>query len=464
MLPVITLVGRPNVGKSTLFNRLTRTRDALVADYPGLTRDRQYGIGRVGPGPYVVVDTGGLSGGEGVEMLTERQVRMAIDEADHLLFLVDARDGVTAADLDIAAELRRTGKPLTLVANKVDHLDWDTAGAELHALGLGEPLPIAASQGRGVQLLLEQVFEQLPATGAGTAPDEPDARGTLVAVVGRPNAGKSTLINRLLGEERVVVYDSPGTTRDSVFVPFTVGERRYTLIDTAGVRRRSRITDSIEKFSIIKTLQAIETCHVVLMVVDARVGIGEQDATLAAHIVDSGRALIIAVNKWDGLDADQRTAIKDQLARRLAFLDFAAVHFVSALHGSGVGLLLEAVDRAFANAMRTLPTPELTRLLEDAVQAHPPPVVRGHRIKLRYAHQGGRNPPIIVIHGNQTGALPDAYRRYLVNRFRKALELSGTPLRLELKSGANPYEGRRNRLTPRQLRKKRRLKEHVRRR
>jgi len=461
MLPVITLVGRPNVGKSTLFNRLTRTRDALVADYPGLTRDRQYGIGRIGPGPYLVVDTGGISGGDGVAVLMERQVRLAIDEADHLLFMVDAREGVTAADLDIAAELRRTGKPLTLVANKVDRLDWDTAGAELHGLGLGDPMPVAATQGRGVTGLLEQVFARLPPERLDADSDQRDERGTTIAVVGRPNAGKSTLINRLLGEERVVVYDSPGTTRDAVFIPFSLGERHYTLIDTAGVRRRARVTDTIEKYSIIKTLQAIEACNVVVLVLDAQAGIGEHDATLAGHIVDSGRALVIAVNKWDGLDPDQRTAVKDALARRLSFLDFAAVHYISALHGSGVGLLLDEVDSAYANATRNLPTPLLTRALQQAIEAHQPPVVHGHRIKLRYAHQGGRNPPIIVIHGNQTQDVPDPYRRFLINHFRKTLKLSGTPLRLELKTGSNPYEGRRNQLTPRQARKRQRLKAFV---
>jgi GTP-binding protein len=463
MLPVITLLGRPNVGKSTLFNRLTRTRDALVADYPGLTRDRQYGQGRLGPGPYLVVDTGGISGGEGVEVLMERQVRIAIDEADHLLFLVDARDGLSATDHDIATELRRTGKPLTLVANKVDHLDWDLAAAELHALGLGEPQPIAASQGRGVNALLDRVF-------AGLAPSEEDDatenadKGTQIAIVGRPNAGKSTLINRLLGEERVVAFDAPGTTRDSVFIPFERDDRRYTLIDTAGVRRRARVREVIEKFSIIKTLQAIDAANCCILVLDAQQGIGDQDANLAAHIVERGRALVVAVNKWDGLDADQRRSVKEAMARRLGFLDFADQHFISALHGSGVGLLLEAVDAAFGNAVRDLPTPVLTRLLEDAVTEHQPPLVRGHRIKLRYAHQGGRNPPIIVIHGNQTADVPDAYRRFLINRFRKALKLSGTPMRLEFKTGENPYQDRRNKLTPRQARKRERLKRYVKRR
>jgi len=460
MLPVIALVGRPNVGKSTLFNRLTQTRDALVADFPGLTRDRQYGIGKLGPERYVVVDTGGISGGDGVEALMERQVQQAIAEADHLLFLLDARDGVTAGDLDIAASLRRTGKPLTPVVNKIDHLAEVLAAAEFHSLGLGDPWLIAASQGRGVAALMQHVCTRLPPTEDAAAIDDARVR---VAVVGRPNAGKSTLINRILGEERVVAYDSPGTTRDSVAIPFDVGEHRYTLIDTAGVRRRARVSDAVEKFSIIKTLQAIEACHVVILVLDARLGIGEQDATLAGHIVEAGRALVVAINKWDGLDPEQRQRIRHEYERRLGFLDFAAVHRVSALHGSGVGLLLDAADAAYANAMRELPTPLLTRLLEDAVQAHQPPLVHGRRIKLRYAHQGGRNPPIIVIHGNQTEALPAAYRRYLMNRFRGALALAGTPLRLELRSGDNPYAGRRNRLSPRQARKRQRLKDFVRR-
>ncbi len=460
MLPVIALVGRPNVGKSTLFNRLTRTRDALVADYPGLTRDRQYGIGRMGPGPYLVVDTGGISGGDGVEVLMERQVRLAINEADHVLFMVDAHDGVSPADIDIATELRRTGKPLTLVVNKIDHLSQDLVSAEFHELGLGDPWAIAATQGRGVTGLIEKVLEQLPPQEASDEVTGADA-GIQIAVVGRPNAGKSTLINRILGEERVVAFDSPGTTRDSVFIPFTLGERRYTLIDTAGVRRRARVSDVIEKFSVIKTLQAIEACNVVVLVLDAHQGIGEQDATLAGHVIESGRALVIAVNKWDGLDPEQRAGIKDAIARKLQFLDFATTHFISALHGSGVGLLLDEVDAAFASATRTLPTPILTRLLEDAIQEHQPPLVHGHRIKLRYAHQGGRNPPIVVIHGNQTADVPDTYRRFLINRFRKALKLYGTPMRLEFKTGKNPYEGKRNKLTPRQERHRQRLKRFV---
>lgn len=460
MLPVITLIGRPNVGKSTLFNRLTRTRDALVADFPGLTRDRQYGIGRIGPRPYIIVDTGGIgTAAEGVEALMERQVQRAIAEADHLLFLVDTRDGCTPDDLDIAQRLRRLGKPIMLVVNKSDTTDPTLAVTDFHQLGLGEPWAASATQGLGVRPLIDQVFAQLPEAEDSDAPDSDDGR-IKVAVVGRPNAGKSTLINRLLGEERVVTFDSPGTTRDSIFIPFERPghAQRYTLIDTAGLRRRSRVNDPIEKFSVIKTLQAIEAANVIILVIDAHEGIGEQDATLAGHIIDSGRALVVAINKWDGLDPDTRNRVRDQFMRKLAFLDFAKLHRVSALYGSGVGHLLDDVDLAYANATRDLSTPELTRLLEAAVIEHQPPLVHGRRIKLRYAHQGGRNPPIIVIHGNQTDVVPETYKRYLINRFRKELDLLGTPLRLEFKSGTNPYQGKRNILTARQIAKKQRLK------
>ncbi len=458
MLPVVTLVGRPNVGKSTLFNRLTRTRDALVADFPGLTRDRQYGLGRVGPAGYIVVDTGGISPeAEGVEALMQGQVRRAIEEADHILFLVDAQSGVTPDDQEVAERLRRTGKPLTLVVNKTDHRDPVIAAADFHSLGLGEPVAIAAVHGRGVEGLMARVLAAPPVAGApgdGAA----EGQGVKIAVVGRPNAGKSTLVNRLVGEERVLVFDAPATTRDSIYVPFQRAGRDYTLIDTAGMRRRARIEDAIEKFSVIKTLQAIEACNVVVLVLDAQQGIGEHDANLAAHIIESGRALVVAVNKWDGLDGHQRDAIKTALQRRLAFLDFATTRFISALHGSGVGVLLDEVDKAFANATRALSTPQITRILEAAVREHSPPTVHGRRIKLRYAHQGGRNPPIIVIHGNQTEALPESYRRYLIGRFRDELRLYGTPLRLELRSGTNPFEGRRNTLTPRQERSRERLR------
>ncbi len=462
MLPVIALVGRPNVGKSTLFNRFTRSRDALVADQPGLTRDRKYGIGRLGDRPYLVVDTGGISGDrEGVEALMDRQVRLAIEEADHILYLVDAREGLTGGDERIAAELRRTGKPVTLVVNKSESLDRELAAAEFHALGLGEPVPISAAHGRGVKPLVNQVLDTLPPADESPLEEE---KGVQIAVVGRPNVGKSTLINRLLGEERLVAYDQPGTTRDSVRVPFEHQGCRYTLIDTAGVRRRARVSEAIEKFSVIKALQAMEQANVVLLVLDAREGVTEQDATLAGHVLESGRALVVVVNKWDGLDPDRKARIKSELERRLPFLSFAEVKFISALHGTGVGHLMEAADQAWRAATTDLKTAELTRVLQQAVQEHQPPLVRGRRIKLRYAHQGGRNPPLIVIHGNQTGSVPAVYRRYLVNRFRQAFDLWGTPVRIEFRTGENPYEGRRNKLTPRQQRKRRRLMKHVKRR
>ncbi|RTZ74555.1 MAG: ribosome biogenesis GTPase Der [Gammaproteobacteria bacterium] len=462
MLPVIALVGRPNVGKSTLFNRLTRSRDALVADQPGLTRDRQYGIGRIGDRPYVVVDTGGISGdAEGVEMLMDRQVRLAIEEADHILYLVDGREGLAGADEQIAEELRRTGKPVTVVVNKSESLDRDIAAAEFHALGLGDPVPISAAHGRGVKPLMNRVLETLPP--AEETAEEEQERGVQIAVVGRPNVGKSTLINRLLGEERLVAYDKPGTTRDSIQVPFEHRGRRYTLIDTAGVRRRARVSEAIEKFSIIKTLQAMEQANVVLLVLDAHEGITEQDASLAGHVLDSGRALVVVINKWDGLEKDERERVKSELERKLPFLSFAEMKFVSALHGTGVGHLMEAVDSAYAAATRDLKTAELTRVLEEAVMEHQPPLVRGRRIKLRYAHQGGRNPPLIVIHGNQTESVPAAYQRYLANRFRQAFHLWGTPVRIEFRTTANPYKGRRNKLNVRQQQKRRRLMKHVKR-
>jgi len=459
MLPTLTLVGRPNVGKSTLFNRLTRTRDALVADYPGLTRDRRYGIGRIGPYPYVLVDTGGLSEeSAGLAGLVEQQIAHALAEADHLLFLVDARDGCTGADLEIAERLRRMGKAITLVVNKTDYGDPDLATAEFHPMGLGEPFAVSATQGRGVKALMERIWGGVPKTWPNATTPIPENSGTRIAIVGRPNVGKSTLVNRLLGEERLVACDAPGTTRDSIEVPFEYQGKPYTLIDTAGVRRRAKVRETVEKFSVVKTLQAIEQCNLVILVLDARQGIGEQDATLATHILDNGRALVVAVNKWDGLGDEERARVRNALDRTLGFLDFAAVHYISARHGSGVGRLPEAANRAIANATRDLGTPELTRILEEAVRGHPPPLVRGRRIKLRYAHQGGRNPPVIVIHGNRTAAVPHAYRRYLANCFRRRLDLTGTPLRLEFRTATNPYAGRRNRLTPSQQRKRARLK------
>jgi len=454
--PVIALVGRPNVGKSTLFNRLTRSRDALVADQPGLTRDRQYGIGRLGVRPYIVVDTGGIGGeGLGVDGLMLEQVKHAIGEASHVLFLLDARGGLTGADESIAAELRRTGKPITAVVNKSEGLDPDVASADFFTLGLGSPVPIAAAHGRGVKNLVNQVLDSLPPV---EAEDEQIAASSVkIAVVGRPNVGKSTLMNRLLGEQRVVVFDQPGTTRDSIRVPFERDGRHYILIDTAGVRRRAKVAEAIEKFSVIKTLQAIEGANVVFLVLDAQQGIAEQDAGLAGHVLDSGRALVVVINKWDGLQPDERDKIKAEMQRKLPFLDFAAWRYVSALHGSGVGKLLEAADDAFESAMTDLKTPMLTRILEDAVTEHQPPLVMGRRIKLRYAHQGGKNPPIVVIHGNRTDAIPEPYRRYLTGRYRKVLGLFGTPIRLEFRTGENPYAGRRNKLTVGQQRKRKRM-------
>ena len=442
MLPVIALVGRPNVGKSTLFNSLTRTRNALVADMPGLTRDRQYGISQRGPRPCVLVDTGGLTGDDaGMDGLVARQVWRAIEEADLVLLLVDGRAGLTAADEEIADQLRRAGKPLHLVINKGEHRDPDLLSAEFHVLGLDELHVVAAAHNQGVEDLMEEVLAVLPAPDeADEATVEPEEPAIKLAVVGRPNVGKSTLVNRLLGEERMLSCDLPGTTRDSVAAPFERDGQRYVLMDTAGVRRRSRVSEAVEKFSVIKALQAIEQSHVVVLVLDARQGISDQDASLLGLVLDSGRALVLAVNKWDRLDPEIRTQVKRDLDWRLNFLDFAKIHFISALHGTGVGELMVSVREAYAAATRKLATPELTRILEEALAAHQPPLVHGHSIKLRYAHQGGQNPPMIVIHGNRIEHVPEAYRRYLTNVYRKRLDLWGTPIRIEFRGGDNPYK------------------------
>ncbi|MCG7992855.1 MAG: ribosome biogenesis GTPase Der [Candidatus Thiodiazotropha lotti] len=459
MLPVIALVGRPNVGKSTLFNRLTRSRDALVADQPGLTRDRKYGTGKLGKHPYVVVDTGGISGDQlGIDQLMEQQVHQAIGEADHILFLLDGREGCTGGDEIIAQQLRKTGKPVSVAVNKSEGLDETLAASDFYRLGLGDPIAIAAVHGRGVRTLIDGILSQFPPAEEADADEE---KGIQIAVVGRPNVGKSTLVNRLLGEERVVAYDQPGTTRDSIYIPITRNDKRYTLIDTAGVRRRARIKEAIEKFSIIKTLQSMQEANVVLLVLDAQQEIGEQDATLAGHVLESGRALILVINKWDGLSQDQREWIKAEIERKLPFLSFARHHYISALHGSGVGDLFGLVDQVYKSAMRDLATPELTRILEALVEEHQPPLVHGRRIKLRYAHQGGKNPPLIVIHGNQTERVPDGYKRYLITRFRSILKLRGTPVRIEFRSGDNPFQGKQNKLTKRQIQKRQRLKKFV---
>ncbi len=446
MLPVIVLVGRPNVGKSTLFNHLTRSRDALVADVPGLTRDRQYGFGKLGPRPYVVVDTGGLDGSDGGLMgLMAKQTLKAFAEADAAILLVDGRVGLTAADQVIARQLRRSGKPLYLAVNKLEGMNAEIVVGEFHALGLGIPHPVATAHGSGIEDLIEAVLTALPPDTDTSAETDQHIH---VAVIGRPNVGKSTLINRLLGEERLVTYDEPGTTRDSIFVPFERDGKAYMLIDTAGVRRRARVNDMVEKFSIVKTLQAIDRAQVVIALLDAHAGVAEQDASLLGLAVDRGRALVIAINKWDGLDKDQRGNVRRLIDLRLPFLDFARLHFISALHGTGVGDLMTSVNHAYVAANRELSTPELTHVLEAAVTQHQPPLVRGRRIRLRYAHQGGRNPPAIVIHGNQTEEVPHSYRRYLENTFREAFDLYGTPVRIEFRTGKNPYAGRRKKLTP----------------
>ena len=465
MQPVIALVGRPNVGKSTLFNRFTRSRDALVANLSGLTRDRQYGLAMLEERSCLVIDTGGLTGEEHtLDEAMARQTLQAVDEADLILLLVDGRAGLTAADEQIAQKLRHLGKPLLLVVNKTDGIDADGACAEFHALGLGEPQPVAASHGRGIRQLTETVLSQLPDEEVTAAEDGSEAaeKGDVkVAVVGRPNVGKSTLINRILGEERLVAFDQPGTTRDSVAVPFERDGKSYTLIDTAGVRRRGKVFEAVEKFSIVKTLQAIDQANVVILVLDARQGVAEQDAGLLGLVLDSGRAIVVAINKWDGLSDGQRDEVRRVFDFRLGFLDYADIHFISALHGSGVGKLFGSVDKAFASAIIDCKTSHLTEILQQAVQQHPPPMVRGRRIKLRYAHQGGRNPPIIVIHGNQTDNVPGAYRRYLANTYRKALGLAGTPVRIEFRAGENPYEGKKNVLTSRQQAKRKRMMRHV---
>lgn len=441
MLPIVAIVGRPNVGKSTLFNRLTRSRNAIVADAPGLTRDRQYGRGRIGDRPYLVVDTGGFEpvAREGIFREMARQTRQALDEADAVLFMVDARAGLTPQDREIAQELRASGRRVFVVVNKAEGLERTAACAEFHALGMGEPLPVSAAHGDNVAALMDRVLEGLP---AASEPPAAERRHPCIAVVGRPNVGKSTLVNALLGEERVIVFDEPGTTRDPIRVEFERGQRRYTLIDTAGLRRRARVVEAPEKFSMLKALQAIEESNVVILVLDARQEIAEQDARIAGHVLEAGRALVIAVNKWERLPEASRARVKRELARKLGFLSFARLHFISALTGQGVGALLGSVDEAYAAAMARLSTPRLSRALAAAVAQQPPPRAGLVRPKLRYAHQGGVNPPRIVIHGSALDRLPQAYRRYLERFFRQAFQLRGTPLKIEFRSGANPYAGR----------------------
>ncbi len=442
MKPTLVLVGRPNVGKSTLFNRLTRSRDALVADSPGLTRDRHYGIGRVGDKPYLVVDTGGLEpiAKEGILERMAQQTKAALAEADAVVFIVDGRDGLTPQDERIADELRRLPVPVFLAVNKTEGMNAAVVTAEFHELGLGAPLAISAAHGDGVRELAEAALDRFPETPPEDAEEEEGGRGMpRVAIVGRPNVGKSTLVNALLGEDRMIAFDQPGTTRDAIEVAFERGGSRYLLIDTAGVRRKGRVFESVEKFSVVKTLQAIERANVVILLLDARQEIADQDAHLAGFVLERGRALVVAVNKWDGLDAYAREQAKRQVERRLGFLGFARVHFISALARDGISALMRSVDEAYRAAFAKLPTPRLTRLLHDAVAKQPPPRSGLSRPKLRYAHQGGMNPPTIVIHGSALDGLPESYRRYLENVYRAAFALYGTPLSVRLKTGRNPY-------------------------
>ncbi|MBP6123586.1 MULTISPECIES: ribosome biogenesis GTPase Der [Providencia] len=489
MIPVVALVGRPNVGKSTLFNRLTRTRDALVADFPGLTRDRKYGRAEVEGHEFIIIDTGGIDGTEeGVETHMAAQSLQAIEEADVVLFMVDARAGLMPADEGIAKHLRSSKKKTYLVANKTDGIDANTVIGDFYSLGLGEIYSIAASHGRGVTQLIEHSLKpfietedeeveltdeeanaaywaEIEAQNELAEEEEddfdPSTLPIKLAIVGRPNVGKSTLTNRILGEDRVIVFDMPGTTRDSIYIPMERDEREYILIDTAGVRKRGKVTETVEKFSVIKTLQAIEDANVVLLVIDAREGISDQDLSLLGFILNAGRSLVIAVNKWDGMKPEDRDHVKDMLELRLGFVDFARIHFISALHGSGVGNLFESVQEAYGSATRRVGTALLTRIMKMAEDEHQPPLIRGRRVKMKYAHAGGHNPPIVVIHGNQVTDLPDSYKRYLMNYFRRSLNVMGTPIRIQFKEGENPYADKKNKLTATQLRKRKRLMQHM---
>ena len=458
MIPVIALIGRPNVGKSTLFNVLTQTRDAIVANEPGLTRDRQYGIGKRGAKKFIVVDTGGLSGEKrSLDDLMARQTMLALEDADEVLLIVDAQDGITSSDEMISELVRKSGKSTSIIINKVDGMDPVQARSDFYALGFARVYLVSAAHRKGINPMMDTVMHEY----AEDQPDHQYDQGPTVAVIGRPNVGKSTLINRLTGEERVVAYDQPGTTRDTISVPFERRGKHYTLIDTAGVRKRAKVQQVIEKFSAIKALEAIEESQVVILVIDARDGLTDQDLTLLGFAIKSGRALVIAVNKWDGLEPEQRDYNKKTLLRRLSFASFAAQHYISALHGTGVGEMMKSIDQAYASAYGDFNTRHLTDLLEEAVFKHNPPLHNGRRIKLRYAHQGGRNPPVIVIHGNKTEFLPSTYERYLTGFFISKLKLKGTPVRIELKSGANPYARNKNQSSEIQQKKKKRLIKHA---
>ena len=455
MKPVIALIGRPNVGKSTLFNQITKSRDALVADFAGLTRDRKYGDAVFQNKSFIVVDTGGIGESEaGIDAYMAEQSKTAIDEADIIIFVVDARAGLLASDEQIAREIRALGKKVYLVANKVDGVHAEAAVVEFFQLGFGEPLHVAASHGRGVAQMLEDVLEDVPEDEE--QPNRDEMTGLRMAIIGRPNVGKSTLVNRLLGEERVVVYDMPGTTRDSIYIPFERNERKYTLIDTAGVRRKGKVDEMIEKFSIVKTLQAIKDANVVVVVLDAREGVVEQDLHLIGYALEAGRAMVIAINKWDNMSEYDRKQCKLDVERRFDFIPWAKVHLISALHGTGVGDMYPSIHRAYESSNLKVSPAKLTQILNDAADAHQPPMVNGRRIKMRYAHMGGQNPPTIVIHGNKVDKIAADYRRYLENVFRKVYKLEGTPVRIDFKTSENPFEGRKSTIDERVAARRRR--------
>lgn len=441
MKPVIALVGRPNVGKSTLFNRLTRSRDALVADLPGLTRDRHYGEGRIGQRPFLVIDTGGFEpvAKDGILHEMAKQTRQAVAEADVVIFIVDGRQGLTPHDKTITDFLRKSGRQVMLVVNKAEGMKYTTVAADFYELGLGDPYVISAAHGDGVADLVDEALDSALAAKQEVFDDEQAVRGIRIAIVGRPNVGKSTMVNTLLGEERVIAFDMPGTTRDSIEIPFERAGRHYTLIDTAGIRRKGKVFEAIEKFSVVKTLQSISEANVVLLLLDAQQDISEQDAHIAGFVLEAGRALVVGVNKWDGLTSDQRDHIKRDIDRKLSFLSFAKFHFISALKSTGIAPLMKSIDAAYAAAMVKLPTPQLTRALQEALDHQQPRRKGSVRPKLRYAHQGGQNPPVIVIHGNTLNAIDDSYKRYLEKHFRESFSLVGTPLRIELRSGKNPF-------------------------
>lgn len=459
MLPVVAIVGAANVGKSTLFNTLTQTKDALVVDLPGTTRDRKYGEGLVGEHPYIVIDTGGV-GDEAsqVDIETSKQSWQAISEANCVLFVVNAQHGVTIIDEQLAKQIRKYGKQVILVLNKIDGINIDEIIGDFYSLGFDEPQCISAKNGIGVSKLAARFLSVLPEVESQVQVDEQVIK---VAVVGQPNVGKSTLINRIIGEERLVVADQAGTTRDTIDIQFERDERKFLLFDTAGVRRKSRVKETVEKFSVVKALQAIDDSHVVLMMIDAQRGILDQDLSLLDFVLTTGRSLVILFNKWDGMPNEKKDEIKKTLEYRLRFVDFAKHHFISALHGSGVGEIYDSIVKAYDSSMRDLSTPELTRILESLLEKHQPPLVRGRRIKLRYAHSGGHNPQRVIIHGNQTDRVPDSYKKYLINNFSKILKLEGSPLLVEFKTGDNPYKDRRNKLTPRQKYKRDRLRKYT---